>query len=333
MIIRDFIYVDLERLKSLYSQVFKGVINTIVETEVNEQDTQDTRKGGLRHPGSSLVERVAEASYKTESKFLYDHMYNLLEQKLGKTILEAVELSSENYAEMLNNTFMVKVHGVAEIGDYQRINTIINQYNDILHALEYVSNFNKVDEGIKEIQIKIEEMKGSKQRGSLRKELTTLKKQLKEKPEYLDKTFLNSLSLITTTFFSQNLEVSFSPIRGPENILFRGILDKQWLRISTEYLRTLYGGYPAPNWTMVGQFTHIPAFPENESEPIVVNDQKKPETIRDAYRTIISAYQGIEKTFTDSKNFFEVIVWPLAIYRETSISDIEEEIEEEVISV
>ena len=80
-IIRDFIYMDKDRLYSLYSQAFEGVIEAFIESYSNSLQSEENNKNHIK--GQTLETQVAEASTKTENKILYDHMYNLLERKLS----------------------------------------------------------------------------------------------------------------------------------------------------------------------------------------------------------------------------------------------------------
>jgi hypothetical protein len=341
---RDFIYVDVERLKSLYSQIFEGVVDTIVQTEVDEHESADTQRGGIRHPGSTLAERVAEASYKTESRILYDHMYNLLEDRLDKAIVAAAGLSRQDYADVLGQAFMVKVQGQAEIADFQRIKTVFDEFNNIAKALHYVSTYDERQtiEAVKaELWDKVKAEKDRNRKAKLKGQVTELERQLDEQSgAQMDDTFLEDISYITDMFCSDRLEVTIHPTEDSE-VIFRGILGKQWLRVPAEFLRALYGGYPAPNWTMVGHLTYLPVpkvaspdiddeLPEdNESDTTGLNGEEEPSTMRDAYRNLMTAYQEVEKSFTDSEDFVEVIVWPLAIYRETVVPEAEEALKEE----
>jgi hypothetical protein len=335
--IRDFIYVDIERLRSLYSQVFEGVVSTIVEAEVDEQETADSQKGGMRFSGSTVAQRVAEASYRMESRILFDHMYNLLEWELGDAVVEAAGLSRETYPDALTDAFMVKVRGLAEIADYQRIKTVFDKFNDIGRALDYLSTFHQRDDILavkEELWDRIKAEKDRNQKARLKAQMAELERRLKEGGTQLDEDFLRHFSFITDMFLSERLEVTISPAQGSGEVLFRGILDKQWLRVSPELLRALHGGYPAPNWTMVGQLTYVPV-PRNgvkdpagsaedeEGQGVEEDSLAEPGTLRDAYRTLIASYQAMEKTFTDSEEFAEVIIWPLAIYRETTIPEVQ----------
>lgn len=72
-VVRDFIYVDVERLYSLYSQVFEGVADQIVQSYMAASATTDSQKESLLR-GGSIEAQVAEVSRRTENKLLYDHM-------------------------------------------------------------------------------------------------------------------------------------------------------------------------------------------------------------------------------------------------------------------
>jgi hypothetical protein len=331
--IRDFIYVDVERLQSLYSQVFEGVVDSIVHTEVSEAESADAQRGGRRFSGSTVEQRVAEASFKTESRMLFDHMYNLLEQRLSSAILEPGGLSRENYVEILEHAFMFKVRGTAVVWDYERIDAIFQRYNAIRGALNYMSRFAELETAREELRARIAAETDRNQRNQLQRELDRLGRRAAQGDEPFDETFLENLSLVTNMFYPDRLEVAVHPADGPDDVVFRGILDKRWLRVSTEFVRALYGGYPAQNWTIVGQFTFIPTSQnsvpnmdssqgedtgENDASQALTEEQGK---MRDAYRNIVTAYHEIEKTFTDSEELIEIIVWPLAIYRETTLPD------------
>ena len=337
--IRDFIYLDIERLKSLYSQVFQGVVDTIIETGMSEHESANTQKGGIKHGGGTVAERVAEASYKTESRVLFDHMYNLLEDKLGGTVVSVSDLTRESYVSALGQAFMVKVRGQAEIADFQRIRTVFDKFNDISHALNYMSTFpqrQSAQDGIAKLTDQIAAETDRNRKTQLKTVLHQKKKEYELPPgTQIDTEFLKSVSFITEMFSSDRYEIAISPDADSE-ILFRSILDKRWLRVSPEFLLALYGGYPAPNWTMVGHVTYLPKIrdgstddneemPQEESgDTANSNSSKSPSTMRDAYRNLMGAYQGVERTFTDSEELIEIVTWPLAIYRESVVPELGE---------
>lgn len=329
--IRDFIYVDVERMKSLYSQVFEGFVDRVVQAEASEESSSDLQKGAILS-GSSIEAKVAVASYRTESRFLYDHMYTMLENELNNAILVPNDISPENYVESLLQFPFVKVTGKAEIADYRRINTFLNKFNELGEALTYISNFESfsgIEDLVAEFRKKIKQAKDRNEKAKLKRKLESIENQIdlaalaKENNLYLDSKFLEYLSEITTMFFEEDrLEITISPNPSEGQVVFRGLLDKQWLRISAEYIRSLYAGYPASNLTMVGQYTYYPSIIDESGKEANEEPTNGPEdsSLRDAYRNFFSAYKEVEKTFTNSARFIEIIVWPLAIYRETEIN-------------
>ena len=134
--VRDFIYVDADRLYSLYSQVFEGVADRIVESYTAGFSTTDSQKGPPLQ-GSSTEAQVAEVSRRTENKFLYDHMYSRLEKRLDSVITSATEVTSENFQSKLEQAFIVRVSGTAEIEDYDRLNMFMERFNELADAIAY----------------------------------------------------------------------------------------------------------------------------------------------------------------------------------------------------
>lgn len=129
-LVREFIYVDVDRLYSLYSQIFEGVADQIIQSYMDASSTTDSQKESLLK-GGSIEAQVTEMSRRTENRFLYDHMYNQFEAKIREAILESPEVSSDNFNEVLRQVFMIKVRGHAEIEDYQRLKLFVDKFNTL----------------------------------------------------------------------------------------------------------------------------------------------------------------------------------------------------------
>jgi hypothetical protein len=326
-VIRDFIYVDVERLYSLYSQVFEGVTDQIVKSYVDGLWQKDSQKGSILK-GSSSEAQVAEVSLRTENKFLYDHMYNRLEKEISTAILEHSNITLENFREILKQVFMIKVSGTAEIEDYNRFKIFTEKFNSIAEAIAYASAHSE------ESKAALNALEASVTKVEDRNRQIRAKEQLKriKDPKYLakqmglsqDETLLKNLRLFTETFNPEGFEITIVPAGGQGGLVFRGILDKRWLRIHSNLLRALYGAFVESNWIMVGQPTYLPGgniseLPETLStQP---GDESKIETpsMRDPFRNMFRAARFLENMFLESKQRVEVIVCPLAIYREREI--------------
>lgn len=93
------------------------------------------------------------------------------------------------------------------------------------------------------------------------------------------------------------------------------------------FIRSLYGGESKNAWSMVGTITYFPK-KDSENKEITKDTQAECEEnstmdgdimILDAYRNMFRATRVFEKMFIKSNNGIEVIVSPLAIYREFQI--------------
>lgn len=128
-------------------------------------------------------------------------------------------------------------------------------------------------------------------------------------------------------FTPDNFEVTILPSHGPKEIVFRGILDKQLLRVQPEYLRVLYEGTTTKKWTMVGEITHLPSTNQAITDVVTPAADVAPNKVvaqndiamKDALRGVFKSFAEMENTFFKSKERVEVRLRPLAIYQESEI--------------
>jgi hypothetical protein len=324
-VIRDFIYVDVERLYSLYSQVFEGVADQIIQSYMDASSrTKEQSEGILK--GGSIEAQVAEMSRRTENRFLYDHMYNLFEAEIRHAILESPEVSSSNFREVLSQAFMIKVRGPAEVEDYNRLRIFMAKFNDIGEAIAYAGVISaEVSEAITELENTVTQIKDRNKRAKAteRMKRQTDKQALahqraKELGLLQDEQNLKNLDMFSDLFNPEGFDITIVPEQGSDNVTFRGAVDKRWLRIQPDLLRSLYGGYVESNWTMVGQVTYLPGvqLPATGAGRAITDEDDPDPSMRDPYRNMFRSARVFERMFLESKERIEVIVYPLAIYRE-----------------
>lgn len=332
--IRDFIYLDVERLYSLYSQVFEGVADRIIQSYIDSLQQTDSSKRVPFLQESDIKTKVVEVSRRTENKFLYDYMYNQLEERISGAIVEASSATRDNYYEQLVDAFAIKVVGTAEIEDFQRTKEITDQFNSLGAAMHYITTFNSEEARARERQIeelehRIEMSKDKNARSRAEKalEIALQGLQQSQRDEALarglgfNREYLQYLSSLVDTFYPERFDVTIVPSHSTGGIAFRGVLDKKWLRVHPNFLRSLYSG-KALNWTMIGQITRFPN-PMEKGDTVEESHETIEQSLRDAYLTMTRQVYEIEKTFTVSKISTELIVSPLAIYRESLLPALE----------
>lgn len=296
MKIRDFIYLDSDRMYSLYSQVFEGVAEHVTKTFVNKYTTDILAKKVLNNgeARSSTEESLSEI----ESKIMYDNLYSKLEEKLNKVIKTVDSKTDELSIKDIKDTFMFKVVGNAFVHDYTRLAEYTTKFNDIgsiITKLAY-GNINKSKQNninIKDIAIK----------NGLN----------------LDKEFLGNLKYMSEFFNNNSFEVMIVPNSAKSNLAFNGILKRDFLRIHENRLRILYSNEPIIPWVMVGQLTFAPKEQSDTEQKLDIDAIKIEKSVSDAYIDIISSSNKVESVFFDSKKYKKINLAPIAIYVEHEI--------------
>lgn len=325
-IVRDFIYVDVDRLYSLYSQINEGVADQIVQSYVDESSKKNfhaTKES--RSENTSIEAQVAEMSHRTENRLLHDHMYNLFEAELKDSILVPSAATPSNYRDILGQAFLIKVSGTAEIDDYDRIRSFLANFNSLTEAFAALAiSGNEMVAAKKQLEELIKAMPNSAEKNRAKEELNKFKdakSYAKGSGWSQDEALLKAIGQIIEFFYPDSLKITISPLRGNAGVQYCGMLDKRWLRIRPEFIRSLYGGNVEWSWTMVGQLTYLPL-----ETPLSQADVDAWNAVSEAPANHLSLRSPIQEFFDRLRTFeraalenpqrAEVIVSPVAIYRE-----------------
>lgn len=322
--VKDFLYLDIDRLYSLYSQVFEGIVEQIVHSFENSLGHSDNQKGAFLS-GSSIEAQVAEVSRRTESRFLYDDMYNRLESKLSSGIVDGNSVFKSNVRDLLVSAPLIKVSGKAEIEDYERLKVFIGKFNRIGEAIAYAQRSSgEMQSAIADAERQIETEKDRNKKAKMKEQLKShsdVRKIAKAAGLQQDEKTLENLSLFIELFYPDGLDISISPSEGPDGCAFRAPITKRWLRVLPEMIRTLYGNYAEAHWTLVGQVTYIPGDHPPSSDDLTLDadvDENNP-SMRDPFRNMFRTARVFDRMFLESKNRTEIVISPLAIYRVATI--------------
>ena len=228
-VLRDFIYIDKDRLYSLYSQLFKGVAESMVEAfSSGKEDTKKER---------SLEQNLIEASYKVRNVILFDHIYNSLEDKLASQLLLVDD--GTTFGDLTPGSY-IKVTGKATIEDFERLIFLLKNFNDIGMALAHMKLHN---DSIANTQ---SGKSGSK---------NSIEQYAKSNGLLLDKKFTESMVKIIENFHGCALDVTIEPHSPQLGAFFKVTLDEKNMRISSNMVRKIYGNKPIMDWTIVGEIT------------------------------------------------------------------------------
>lgn len=252
--IRDFIYLDVERMKSIFSQMEEGLI----ESQTHEKGN-DKKLSAQIAPGWFL-DLIAKAEGRGElvltkkdsqTRTLHDHMYNLIEKKMinedktyyiDETNIQLQKLWKKGKLnELISDTSFVLIKGKVMIDDYVRFEEIASNFYEI----DNVMNFR----GTQSNKSK------PKKKNKKHRRPNVQKGNLPKKEE------IEGLSTIMKHFYKNNLILKINPF--PSDIFLRFIadLDKEFLRNPIESIIFKYGTAPVSDWYVFGQISSI--FPRN----------------------------------------------------------------------
>jgi hypothetical protein len=332
--IREFIYVDVPKLYSLYSQIFGGVTDRVIEERINQLITSDTQRSVLRQ--ATTESQGMESLRRIESSILHDHMYNRLEAELGPTLVNAADVKLDDIVKTYAQNPTIKVSGRSEVEDYQRISVFFEKFNSLGEAIAYAGLISSPEfQQIKEtLHKELEEATGKTRRQEFErkiKELTDpklVKRVADERGLGSDPQMLKNLKFMGDLFNPNGYDIVITPKDKP-NVHFRGVLDKVWLRNDPQLIRSLYGGQSESPWSMVGIVTHLPGTyialndAKEQAQPSDIQNNIKQDDdnpmMLDAYRNMFRTARVFERMFLESKSDIEIVISPIAIYREFQV--------------
>jgi len=311
--IRDFIYLDGDRLYSVYSQVFEGVAEQIVQSFIDEYASATSNKS---LSAASVETQTAEVSRRTENRLLYDHMYSQLEAKLSRSLVDGLALDVSEVIAAFATPRLVKVSGIAEVEDYARLKVVIEKFNDLGEVIAY--SHGPSAEARAEAEAEIKQIKDGNQKARAREKLkaaTSIAALARGLGLRQDEQLLKNLRMITEHFYPEGIDVVISSATKPD-LVYKAVLDRRWLRVESALLRSLQSGLPAAGWTVVGYVTHVPGTDLELTEP-----EGTESNIHDSFRGMFRAGRGFERKFFESEARVEIVVAPIAIYREIQFHD------------
>jgi len=298
--IRDFIYLDVDRLKSILSQIERGLIES--KTETSSSSKEILGEGGLSIP--AILKAAGGVKFllenrSTETKTLHDHIYNYVEDELTNKG-QLININKSSYVEAwkngiihedLSQTSFILAKGHFVINDYEYMKNILERFNDISEFIAYC--------GTLENKNSIPQKEKTKQFHRARTEMK------------LDRKLVKGLLNFIDTFYKNRLIIKVLPFRDYSNFRLVGNLQDDFLRDKIQSILYKYGTSPSSEWIL---FAQIASMPEKSYHSFSI-DGMAGSKIEVAMQSVFSALREIESTGL-SVTYPEISVTPIAIYRE-----------------
>lgn len=293
---REFIYMDIERVRSLYAQMEEGVVETATTESGAEQKLSGDVSGGipgvLKGRSSGSAQRSQRSS---QTITMHDHMFNIVETKLSEasnfvdlaSVYSSKNWSRTEFASNTPSTAFIKVKGATRLNDFQQMETILADFHELMDA---ATSMQLADSNLT-----------SKQKAEMRR---------KSKQDLPAKDVLKKLSRLIHLLYGESLMLKIWPFDGVSDCVFTSLLNKDCLRDPISDLTFKYGPAPQEAWTCIGRLAKITQQAETLKPRKIAGQEDLPRAIEDVF----DALRGVFNFGT--VKFPEISMTPLAVYRD-----------------
>ena len=336
----DYLYVDLDKVISLYSQLTGGVVE-LRETQSEKGSTSDNKRNYdfkvFKHDagGTTQDKEQDKATIKP-----YHALLQELEAELSSSgylldldnLDESKTLKDVELRGTLKNALCIKCTGRIVIEDYERMKKIGKDFPEIVKLINrsHADSLKDDPEYIK-IEQQIEELENT---NGDRNKKSQAKKKAKELRAGLDSLLASSTAVEMVpqwildgmgtwidAFLPHITNIRVYPFEDETDEHIFGHLDASNFTISdpTAFHFT-YGSFPTENFTILGVITSVPSAEEENFAPLQEfekDDLEDYESVESAFRGMFRGFDGIEAMVRTCR-YPRVLVHPILVYRETS---------------
>lgn len=335
--IKDLIYFDYDKAKSISSQLSGGLINEITRAIEEEGGLNSELGFDLKILKGSIGSSDKDRKIRTEKIELYHELLNDVEKKLTennvlKDLNISLTTSFNDFLEEVPNFNYIKANGWSSFEDFKRFKEIMSNFNEI-QRLIYASALEKSPEII--VQKKeISELKRGLAKANNVKELAKLKaiekqfdKTLEELSEaqLLDETFVERVKTFLDTFSPNRLNFRLAPFEMfPEFQILSNLKSQYLVNGDFENVIFTYGSRPNIKLSVFGVITSCPRKKDIRvdlnDEFLCYEDDELTEAVAydKIFRNVFSSFENFEKFFF-VPSFPKIAISPIAIYREVII--------------
>ena len=336
----DFIYVDRQKVSSLYSQLTGGVVEVRETSSETGRDSDNKRgydfKVFTHNAGGVDREKSTErATIKPHHALIVELEAELRNQGYLLDMVTSegdISLSSPSVREQLKNTLCVKLKGRAAIEDYERMRSITEVFpkvssfiNKSIHeSLKTSAEYRDFEKLLLEKKAELKAIKDQRTRAAMETEIKVYREQVesmikKASVGEVEPWILEGFRTWVDSFFPGIMTIRLYP-RGhaPEEHVF-GHLKRSGLEdMDSTAFHFTYGSLPSEELTLLGVVTSVPKDGDEDFRPLAEFDKeglKDFETVEKGFRGLFRGFDGIESHIRTLRHP-RVMVQPLVVYRE-----------------
>jgi hypothetical protein len=339
MNLNDFIYVDLSKVISLYSQLTGGVVEALERNSERSSSSDNKRSYDFRvfrhDAGGTDIDRHASRETVKPHHALLKELEAILEQEGYMADLTALGLPSLRdaaFRSQLKKTFCVKVTGRAVIEDYARIKGIAEAFPEVVQLVNKSieskilksDNYREVQDQISAREIALKQIKDRNKRSEAESQLREAKRKLVElvadasRLKGVEQWILEGVSTWIDTFLPGIVNLRVYPVtERPDEHVFGHLKKDCFEDVSTNSFHFTYGSFPTEELTLIGIITSVPNEEGEQFKPLKEferPDLGNSESVEQAFRGVFRGSDGMEQMIRTCR-FPRVLVHPLVVYR------------------
>ncbi len=341
--IKDFIYLDMNKISSFYSQLSGGIVQSVETSSSNSENNKNLRNYDFKIFKHEAGGTEAESNQLKETRVSHHEIYNELEKELlddGYAVEIGVDVTKEHIesgkaVQIFENTLCVKAHGYVVLEDYKRITRIADNFEDItkfinLSALSKLKENPEFQELLSQIDAAkevIKRMKNGPPKSKKKAQLEQCENSLEElistkKVGKVDDWIIEGLKTWVRVFLSDVFNVRLYPFQDSENFhVMANVKRNFFLDDNTESVHYLFGSKPSIKVTMLGVITSIPKQEDDLFDPMrefdITNLEEEgmgAQSIESGFRGVFRGFDGLEEMIRTCR-YPRIMVQPVAIYR------------------
>ncbi|WP_407483523.1 DUF6414 family protein [Elizabethkingia anophelis] len=337
--IKDLIYFDFEKVKSISSQMSGGIIQEISRAFEDESNIDGSVGFNLQLLKASAGGKTIEKTIKTEKVELFHEALNQLEKELNeKQLLVNINdefyrkgVSFDDFANEFPSFSFIKANGWSKFEDFDKLKLVTSKLNDIsrfIHS-DSIQNTPELNLIREQINDKKKELKNNPnaqhkdyvQLSNIEKKLDKLIKDNLE-VTFFDESWIEGMQTFLDTFSPNRLSCRILPFDEFSDFQILSSLKEDYLTIGNyDRLIYTYGSRPNIKLTVLGIVTSCPGREDQRKHPddefldfedAELDDSK---AFEKAFRNLFSTFEGLDKFFF-TPSYPKIGIYPLAIYRE-----------------
>ena len=344
--IKDLIYFDLEKARSLSSQLKGGLISEISRAFEDEAELNSGLGFDLKVIKGNVGGKEKEKQIKTEKIEIFHELLNQIEAELEKRKLltdlngtfDTFKGSYNDFIETTPNYNYIKASGWSQFEDFERFKKIFSNFNEIQRMI-YSSQLLEHPE-IKPLQGQLKDAKKNAEKIENRnlksKELSKIKALEKKFDSILesqseihlfDDDYIDRIKIFLDTFSPNRLNFRLLPFDNFNDFQILANLKEKYLVDSNfESIIYTYGTRPNIKLSVFGVVTSCPRKEDQRVDPndefLIYDDSELDETkgFDKAFRNVFTSFEAFEKFFF-VPSFPKLAISPIAIYREVKYED------------